>query len=108
MVGGAILPSLLHQDPRYFYQGTGTKKSRFNHAFFHPFVCQGDNGKAQPNYSTLGGDLVSSAVSNLYYPQSNRGASLVFTNFGINTAERVAISLVQEFVLRPMRARGTQ
>jgi Carboxypeptidase regulatory-like domain len=108
MVGGAILPAILHQDPRYFYQGTGTKKSRFNHAFFHPFVCQGDNGKPQPNYSTLGGDLASSAISNLYYPQSNRGAGLVFTNFGINTAERVAISLAQEFVIHPMRAHGSR
>ena len=108
MIGGAILPSLLHQDPRYFYQGTGTKKSRFHHAFFHPFVCQGDNGKPQPNYSTLGGDLASSAISNLYYPQSNRGAGLVLTNFGINTAERVAISLAQEFVIHPMRAHGNR
>ena len=32
MIGGAILPSLLHQDPRYFYQGSGTKKSRALHA----------------------------------------------------------------------------
>lgn len=31
MIGGAILPSLLHQDPRYFYQGTGTTRSRLIH-----------------------------------------------------------------------------
>jgi hypothetical protein len=103
MIGGAILPSILHQDPRYFYQGTGTKKSRFQHAFFHPFVCKGDNGNWEPNYSTLGGDLASSAISNLYYPESNRGRALVFTNFGISTAERIAISLTQEFLLRPIQ-----
>lgn len=108
MIGGAILPSLLHQDPRYFYQGTGTKKSRFQHAVFHPFVCKGDNGKWQPNYSSLGGDVASSAISNLYYPQSSRGAGLVFTNFGISTAERVASSLVQEFVLRALQSRSTR
>jgi hypothetical protein len=106
MIGGAILPSILHQDPRYFYQGTGTKKSRFHHAFFHPFVCKGDNGNWQPNYSTLGGDLASSAISNLYYPESNRGAGLVFTNFGINTAERIAVSLAQEFLIRPIQSHG--
>jgi Carboxypeptidase regulatory-like domain len=106
MVGGAILPSILRQDPRYFYQGAGTKKSRFHHAFFHPFVCKGDNGNWQPNYSTLGGDLASSAISNLYYPQSNRGTGLVFTNFGISTAERIAISLAQEFVIHPFQSRG--
>ena len=39
VIGGAILPSLLHQDPRYFYQGEGTKKSRILHALSYPFIC---------------------------------------------------------------------
>jgi hypothetical protein len=102
MIGGAILPSLLHQDPRYFYKGTGTTKSRIRHAVLYPFVCKGDNGRSQPNYSSLGGDLASSAISNLYYPESNRGAGMVFTNFAIGTGSRVAASLVQEFVLRKL------
>jgi hypothetical protein len=49
MIGGAILPSVLHQDPRYFYKGTGTTKARLRHAILAPFVCKGDNGKWQPN-----------------------------------------------------------
>jgi hypothetical protein len=106
MIGGAILPSLLHQDPRYFYQGTGTPGSRLRHAMMHPFVCPGDNGKPQFNVSSLGGDLASSAISNLYYPQSNRGVGLVFTNFGISTAERVATSLAQEFLLKKFLSRN--
>jgi hypothetical protein len=100
MIGGAILPSLLHQDPRYFYQGTGTKKSRFLHAISAPFVCKGDNGRLQPNYSSMGGDLASSALSNAYYPASNRGAGLVFGNFLISTGERTVASVLQEFVLK--------
>ena len=99
MIGGAILPSLLHQDPRYFYQGTGTNKSRALHALSSPFICKGDNGKLQPNYSSVGGDLASSALSNAYYPASNRGAGLVFQNLLINTGERMLSSLVQEFIL---------
>ena len=99
MIGGAILPSLLHQDPRYFYQGTGTKKSRALHALANPFICKGDNGRLQPNYSSLGGDLATSALSNAYYPPSNRGAGLVFGNFLIGTGERAVASLLQEFVL---------
>lgn len=106
MIGGAVLPSILRQDPRYFYQGTGSKSSRLRHAMFHPFVCRGDNGKWQANYSSLGGDLASAAISNLYYPESNRGTGLVFTNFAISTAERVATSLVQEFVLGRIRRRA--
>jgi hypothetical protein len=100
MFGGAILPSLLHQDPRYYYQGTGTNRSRALHAIASPFVCKGDNGRRQPNYSTIGGDLVSASISNAYYPATNRGAGLVFSNVLINTAEREVADLVQEFVLR--------
>lgn len=99
LIGGAILPSLLHQDPRYFYQGTGTKKSRIMHAVSSPFICKGDNGRWQPNYSSVGGDLASSAISDTFYPQSNRGAGLVFGNFGVSTAERVLSAVAQEFVL---------
>jgi len=106
MVGGAILPSLLHQDPRYFYQGTGTTMSRIRHAALSPFIGRWDNGKWGPNYSSLGGDLASSAISNLYYPKSNRGAGLVFGNFAISTAERVGSSLVQEFLLGRLTHRG--
>ena len=105
MIGGAILPSLLHQDPRYFYQGTGTTKSRMRHALLYPFVCKGDNGKLQPNYSSLGGDLASATISNIYYPHSNRGVGVVFTNFAISTGARAVTSLAQEFILRKLTHR---
>lgn len=102
MFGGAVLPSLLHQDPRYFYQGTGTKKSRALHALESPFICKGDNGKWQPNYSSVGGDLISGAISNAYYPDSNRGPGLVFENALITTGGRMVNGLVQEFLLRKL------
>ncbi|HEY6489290.1 MAG TPA: carboxypeptidase-like regulatory domain-containing protein [Terracidiphilus sp.] len=101
-LGGAILPSLLHQDPRYFYQGTGTVKSRTLHALAGPFVCKGDNGQWQPNYSSIGGDLISGAISNAYYPASNRGAAVTFENLAIDTAEREVSTVIQEFVVRKL------
>ncbi len=100
LIGGAILPSLLHQDPRYFYQGTGTNKSRALHALSSPFICRGDNGRWEPNYSTVGGDLAAAALSNTYYPESNRGVGLVFSSFAISTGERMVSDVVQEFVLQ--------
>ena len=99
MIGGAVLPSLLHQDPRYFYKGTGTTKSRVLYAITRPFVCKGDNGLWQPNYSTMGGDLASAAISNAYYPASNRGVGLLLGNFLIGTGQRAAANLAQEFIL---------
>lgn len=100
VIGGAVLPSLLHQDPRYFYQGTGTTKSRLKHALLRPFICRGENGRSQVNFSSIGGDLASGALSNAYYPDSNRGAGLMFGNFAIDTGERVISDVMQEFVLR--------
>jgi hypothetical protein len=106
MIGGAILPSLLHQDPRYFYQGTGTTKSRVRHALSFPFICRGDNGLPQPNYSTIGGDLGSAAIANAYYPPSNRGLGLFFGNFLIATGQRAAANLAQEFILNRVTRRA--
>jgi Carboxypeptidase regulatory-like domain len=100
MIGGAVLPSLLHQDPRYFYQGTGTGRSRLIHAISNPFICKGDNGRSQFNYSGIGGNLIAGSLTNLYYPPSNRGPGLVFSSTLINTGGRLANALVQEFVLR--------
>jgi Carboxypeptidase regulatory-like domain len=100
MIGGAILPSLLHQDPRYFYKGTGTIKSRIGHAIVFAVFCKGDNGRWQFNYSSVGGDLASGALSNLYYPPSNRGPGLVFDNALLSAGGRVASNLAQEFLFR--------
>jgi hypothetical protein len=106
MVGGAILPSLLHQDPRYFYQGTGTNKSRALHALSSPFVCRGDNGRLQPNYSTIGGDLAAAALANVYYPESNRGPGLFLGNFFIATGQRALANVAQEFILRRLTSKA--
>lgn len=103
MIGGAILPSILHQDPRYFYQGTGSKWSRGFHALSSLVVAKGDNGHWQPNYSSVGGDLASAGISNLYYPKSNRGANLVLTNFAVNSAVHAVVRLLQEFAFRPTK-----
>ena len=99
LITNAILPSLLHQDPRYFYQGTGTKWSRARHAMLAPFVCKGDNGATQPNYSEWGGSLIGYSISTAYYPGSSRTAGHVFENFGIDMGLHVASSLAQEFIL---------
>jgi hypothetical protein len=100
MVGGAVLPSILHQDPRYFYQGTGTTKSRLLHALSSPIIARGDNGRLQPNYSSLGGYLASGAIANAYYPESNRGGGLVLNTFAVDLSADVANAVIQEFVLR--------
>ncbi|MFC6646987.1 carboxypeptidase-like regulatory domain-containing protein [Granulicella cerasi] len=97
--GGAILPTIFHQDPRYFVQGTGTTKDRLKHALSAPFITKGDNGKNEFNISSIGGDLISGAASNIYYPPSDRGVSLTFTTAAVITGGRMLNTLLQEFVL---------
>jgi Carboxypeptidase regulatory-like domain len=106
LIGNAILPSLLHQDPRYFYQGSGTKKSRALHAVLATVICKGDNGATQPNYSALGGSLISYSISTAYYPSSDRNAEHVFRGFGIDIGLHVAGSLAQEFILAKFTSKG--
>ncbi len=98
--GGGVLPALFHQDPRYFYQGTGTNRSRLMHALAAPFVCRGDNRRTEPNISTIGGDMISAGISTLYYPSEDRTFMFFGENVMISTIERTASTVTQEFVLR--------
>ncbi len=100
-IGSAILPSLLKQDPRYFYKGTGSVRSRALYAIAQAVICKGDNGHWQPNYSGVLGSFAAGGISNLYYPASNRnGAGLTFENAAIGIGEAAAANLFQEFVIR--------
>jgi hypothetical protein len=101
-IGGAILPSLLKQDPRYFYKGTGTKKARLRYAISMAVMCKGDNGKWQANYSAILGGLAAGGISNLYYPASDRGAELTFENTLIGIGTTAAANVLQEFVIRKL------
>jgi Carboxypeptidase regulatory-like domain len=96
----AVFPSVFHQDPRYFYQGSGSIKSRLIHAISWSVIGRSDKGRPMPDYPDMLADLTSAAISNLYYPRANRGAALVFTNFGIGFASRAGQALLQEFVLK--------
>jgi hypothetical protein len=94
----AVFASLFHQDPRYFYQGTGSNKSRLYHALSNAFVARSDSGHLMPNYSYLLGAMCSGALSNAYYPHADRGANLVFTNAFVGIAGRAGATVLQEFV----------
>jgi len=96
----AALPSLFRQDPRYFYKGTGSVRQRAQYAILSVVVCRGDNGKRQLNISRLLGTFAAGAISNLYYPAPNRGASLVLTTGLIQTAGNVGNNLLREFLYK--------
>jgi len=99
-LAGAVLPSVLKQDPRYFYKGTGSKKSRLLYAIRSTIICKGDNGQWQPNYSAVIGDLAGAGLSNLYYPPNDRsGVGGVFGNTAIRFGEIAVSYILQEFII---------
>src|SRR5271157_628161 len=100
-IGGAILPSLFKQDPRYFYKGTGSTRSRILYAIANSVICKGDNKRWQANYSGIIGSLAAGGISNIYYPSQDRnGAALTFENALIGIGESAAANILQEFVVR--------
>jgi hypothetical protein len=101
MLGNALLPILFKQDPRYFYKGTGTIRSRILYAIATTVVCKGDNHHWQPEYSGLIGGLAATAISNAYYPASDRtGPRLIFEDTAIGFGEAAIQNVVQEFLVR--------
>lgn len=103
ILGSAVLPSLLKQDPRYFYKGSGTKRSRILYAIANSVICKGDNGHWQANYSSILGSLAAGGISNLYYPARDRNdATLTVENTLIGIGESAVVNVLQEFFIRKL------
>jgi hypothetical protein len=99
--GAALLPSLLHQDPRYFYKGKGKVINRALYAISTVVICKGDNGHWQPNYSNVLGNLAAGGVSSLYYPNSDKhDAQVTVDNIFIGIGTGAIGTLFQEFLLK--------
>jgi hypothetical protein len=103
MLGGALFPSIFHQDPRYYYKGTGSIASRALYAMAMSFICKGDNGHWQFDYSALAGGVAAGELSNLYYPSSNQNNwNVVVDSTLIGMGENAIGNLFQEFVVRKL------
>jgi hypothetical protein len=100
LLSRAVYPSIFHQDPRYFYKGKGSIRSRALYAMSAAVIARGDDGRWKPNYSRVLGNFSSAAISNLYYPASDRGASLVVFNGLAGTGADAVANLIREFVLK--------
>ncbi|OLB26747.1 MAG: carboxypeptidase regulatory-like domain-containing protein [Acidobacteria bacterium] len=107
-LGAAILPSLFKQDPRYFYKGTGTVRSRMLYALAASVICKSDNGRWQTNYSVIVAGFVSAGISNLYYaPAADRGRpALTVENALIGIGSSAVTNVLQEFLFRKLTPRA--
>ena len=109
MIGNAMLPSLLHQDPRYFRKGKGNVASRFGYAVLSTFRCKSDSGNWQPSYSNILGNFAAGAVSNLYYPASQRGLVSTYQRAIVVSGQGAIGASISEFwpdIARHLRKRN--
>ncbi|HEY3627229.1 MAG TPA: carboxypeptidase-like regulatory domain-containing protein [Terracidiphilus sp.] len=100
MLSSGVFATLFHQDPRYFYKGTGSFQSRAIYAVSCAFITRNDNGRRRPNYSHVLGVFASAALSNLYYPKDSRGLTLTLMNGAVETAGNSGTNIVREFILK--------
>ncbi len=106
LLSGAILPTVFHQDPRYFVKGTGTTRSRVVYALTRAVEQRGDNGRWQPAYSNLLGNAGSSLISTAYYPHNNiNWGATAGENFAIGIGSEALGNLLEEFVFNHLTTR---
>ncbi len=102
MFSSAIFPTLFHQDPRYFYRGSGSTGSRLRYAVLATFICRGDAGGLEPNYSRLLGSFAAAGISNLYKAPEDRRAGLTLRNGLIILAGNAGLNVVREFISKQL------
>ncbi len=102
MLTSAILPTVLHQDPRYFYRGSGSTRSRILYALGATVICRRDDGRLEPNYSQVLGAFGAAGISNLYRAPGDRQASLTFRNGLIITGTSALENVLREFLSRKL------
>ena len=101
LIGSVMMPAIFKQDPRYFYKGTGSKRSRFFYAISRTVICRGDNKQDQFCYSSFISRPASAFLSNCYYPVADRNsAGVIFENAAVGIGVEAVGNLFQEFVAR--------
>lgn len=101
MIEKVALTTVFKQDPRYFYKGTGSNRSRFFYAVSRSVVCRGDNRKAQFCYSSVISRIASGFITNYYYPAADRNTNAqVVQNAAIGIGIDALANVFQEFVAR--------
>lgn len=93
----AILPTLTHEDPRYYTYGKDGFWRRAYYAASRTFVTKNDAGGEEFNISEIGGNAAEAGLSNLYYPSEERGFDKTAKNFMTQTAITAGANVLKEF-----------
>lgn len=93
----AIVPSLAHEDPRYYTMGKGGFFRRTGYAISCAFITKTDSGGTTFNWSEVGGNALEAGLSNAYYPPQERGLNQTALNWGTQMESAVLNHVFQEF-----------
>jgi hypothetical protein len=95
--GTFLLPSMLHQDPRYFVKLFGSPRSRILYAVSRVVVTRTDDGREVFNWSGIFGGLMAEGLANSYLPDGERTPGKTFSRFGIRVGFGALDNVVKEY-----------
>ncbi|HKS81343.1 MAG TPA: hypothetical protein VJR23_07535 [Candidatus Acidoferrales bacterium] len=93
----AIVPSITHEDPRYFTMGEGGFLRRFGYALSRVVITRTDSGGTTFNFSEVGGNALVAGLSNAYYPPQERGLAKTAENWGTQLESAALNNIAKEF-----------
>jgi len=94
----SVLAPLLREDPRYYRLGDGHHFfARLFYAGTRPLLTRTDSGRTTPNFALVAGNLAGSALTNVYYPQVNRGPNQTMQTLGLSIGGSAVGDVVGEF-----------
>jgi hypothetical protein len=97
LFGTFLLPSILHQDPRYFVKLYGTPGQRIKYAIGRVLLTRTDDGHQAINWSFLVGGLMAEGLATSYLPSSERTAPKTFDRFGVRVGFSALDNIVKEY-----------
>jgi hypothetical protein len=97
LFGTGLLPSLTHEDPRYFVKIFGSPKTRILYAMSRVLITRTDDGRSTFNWSNVMGGLMAESLAVSYLPDSERTAGKTFTRFGVRMGFSALNNVVKEY-----------
>jgi hypothetical protein len=94
---GAIMPTIFHQDPRYYQMGSGGFWRRAGYAISRIVMTRTDCGRSTVNVSELLGAAATATVANLYQPHDERTLRNTLSVWGTQMGYDTLAYVLREF-----------
>ncbi len=96
-LGTYLIPSLLHQDPRYFVTLREGFRRKFTYALTRQVITRTDDGRGTFNWSRVIGVIGAESIANTYLPPEERTVGKTFERSGLRFGIGVGTSLLKEY-----------